>query len=260
MWQGLISQYLWYEAKALGVLRRVPYMEEYTYDPISARITLFLAVVGTLAFFNELYITIEMSFLQKKTYNELNAAALNAELLKNHRMILDDEFHGKEWLDEKSGIVIEEFETRDRFFAKPVHVAHLYVECNVVSRCDIAGNNLTHEEGKYVKANGPNLLSKPFRFHIEFSPEEYELEKRPEFGCRLDVLRRKLYHFFKETDLHEQFVVEKNDTLVNEPFSVSRGVQIYNTSNELLPTTVDDIQLCFLKMETGDTIKCKFVV
>ncbi|SCU87152.1 LADA_0E02322g1_1 [Lachancea dasiensis] len=257
MWSTLASFYLGIETRALDALRRIPYMEEYTYHPISARITLFLAVVGTLAFVNELYITIEMSFLQKESYKELKRAPLNVEDLKNHRMIMDDEFHGREWLDQKSGIVIEEFETRDRFFAKPVHVAHLYVKCNVVARCD------TFIDGKEIsKSVGSALLSQPFMFHIEFSPEEYELEKRPEFGCRLEVLRRKLYHYFKETQLFDQFVArrEKGGSQEQVDFTVSKGVEIYNTMEELLPPAADDIQLCFLKMETGDTIKCNFVV
>lgn len=239
MKNSLINGYLHYESKAIDILSRIGFLEEYMNDPISARITLFLIAVGTLAFINELYITIEMSFLQKETYRELNKSKLD-ESLKSHRMLLDDDFHSREILDEKSGIVIEEFEAREKFFAKPVHVAHLYVECDVIR----------HD-------NDSLLLSKPLKFHIEFSPEEYEHEKRPEFGCKLSVLRRKLYHFFKETNIYNDLVEDKGDDF---QFTVSNNVTIYNRRGEPLPASVDSIQLCFLKIETGDTIKCKFVI
>lgn len=243
MWNRVVSHLSNLEDVATNYLRRFPCMAEYTYDPISARITLFLLVVGTMAFINELYITIEMTFLQKETYAELNKAPLNVEDLRNHRMVMDDEFHGREWWDEKSGIVIEEFESRERFFAKPVHVAHVYVECNII-------------DGE----TGSDLLSRPFQFHIEFSPEEYENEKRPEFGCKLIVLRRKLYHFFKETELYQELVAHNSKKDESVRFTVSSGVKIYNAAKELLPTAIDDIQLCFLKIETGDSIRCDFVV
>lgn len=244
MWHSISLRYLRYEADLIQYLQKFRWMREYTQDPISARITLFLLVVGSLAFLNELYITIEMSCLQKGTYSELNRAKLDATNLKNHRMILDDEFHGREWRDEKRGIVIEEFESRDRFFAKPVHVAHLYAKCNI-------------RKGE----DGPELLSQPFQFHIEFSPEEYEYEKRPEFGCKLIVLRRKLYHFFKDSKFYQEFVAQNSgDGNRAAKFTVSDGVRVYNPFGELLRTEVDDIQLCFLKIETGDSIKCTFVI
>ncbi|CEP61008.1 Erg29p LALA0_S02e04676g [Lachancea lanzarotensis] len=246
MLEALLSKYLHVESKAISLLRKISYMHDYTNDPTSSRITLFLATVGLMALVNEIYITIEMTILQRKAYDDLNNAPLDVENLRNHPLLIDDEFHGKEWLDEKSGIVIEEFEALNRFFAKPVHVSHLYVECNVVA--------------KEVSENSEKLLSEPFVFHIEFSPEEWELEKRPEFGCTLATLRRKLYHYFKDSDLHEEFVERGREVGSYEPFTLSNGVSIYNTMQELLPTTVDDVQLCFLKMETGNTIKCKFVV
>lgn len=235
-----ISQKYWhYESKLIELLSKVPFIKKYTYDKISARITLFLLIVGTIAFINELYITIEMSFLQKETYKELNNRRLD-DAVKNHRMIHDDDFHGKEWLDEKSGIVIEEFESRDKFFAKPVHVAHLYVECDVIDGVD----NKKH-------------LAKPFKFHIEFSPDEYENERRPEFGCKLIVLRKKLYHFFKESDIYHELVGKRDRDF---QFTVSANVKVYNRVHEELPPSLDDIQLCFLKLETGDTVKCEFVI
>ncbi|QLG72379.1 hypothetical protein HG535_0D00870 [Zygotorulaspora mrakii] len=231
---GFGARYLELESRILDRLSQTRYIQEVIHDTISGRITLFLMVVGTIAFFNELYITIEMSFLQKETYEELNKGYID-ESLKLHKMIVSDEYHGREYMDEKSGIVIEEFEEREKFFAKPVHVAHLYVVCNI------------------LKDENP-ILSTPLQFHIEFSPEEYEGEKRLEFGCRLKVLRTKLYHLFKDSPLYDDLVENGSN------FTVSKNVRIYNTLDELLPTTIDAVQLCFLKMETGDKIKCNFVI
>lgn len=237
MWTKLIQYYLNYEQILLEWISSIDQLKNYTKEPVSARITLFLMIMGTFAFFNELYITIEMSFLQKETYQELNNNKLD-QSLKGHRMIWDDSYHGREWFDEKSGIVIEEFESKEKFFSKPVHVAHIYVKCNV------------QNEGK------TNYLVKPMKFHVEFSPEDFEYEKRPEFGCNLSVLRTKLYYFFKETLIYQEITSKRPDL----KFTISQNVQIYNKMDELLTTEFDSIQLCFLKMETGDIIECNFVI
>lgn len=231
---SLTDRYFEVESRIIDRLARLPYVHQFVHDKISGRITLFLLIVGTMAFINELYITIEMTFLQKETYEELSKGYID-ESLKLHRMIVQDNYHSREYLDEKSGIVIEEFEDRDKFFAKPVHVAHLYAMCNVLK-------------------DGKPALAKPLQFHIEFSPEDYEDEKRPEFGCRLRVLRTKLYHFFKDTQLFSELVKNPED------FTVSDSVKIYNSASEPLPCTIDDVQLCFLKIETGDTIQCDLII
>ncbi|AMD21757.1 HFL099Cp [Eremothecium sinecaudum] len=233
----LIDKYWHYEGQLLDWTRKIPFLQQYTNNPISSRITLFLLLMGSLAFVNELYITIEMAFVQKETYQELRQRKLD-EALRDHKLIVDDTFHGKEFLDEKSGIVIEEFESMANFFAKPVHVAHLFVRCTVKSS-SINESDLPGE----------------MTFHVEFSPEEYEMQRRTEFGTSLEVLRRKLYHLFKDTDSYRR--LEKDH---NVSFSISKNVKIFNTFDEELNTDLDDIQLCFLKLETGDTICCEFTL
>ncbi|CCE64051.1 hypothetical protein TPHA_0G02150 [Tetrapisispora phaffii CBS 4417] len=227
-----IDNYFEYETRIIDYLNTAPYVHQFIHDKLSGRITLFLIVVGIMAFINELYITIEMSFLQKETYEELEKGKID-ESLKLHRMLIQDDYHSKEYLDKKSGIIIEDFEDRDKFFAKPVHVAHLYVECNVIR-------------------NGKELLSVPYRFHLEFSPEEFEDEKRPEFGCTLRVLRTKVYHLFRDSELYKELNGESELNI-----TVSKNVKIYNTLSDVLPTSIDDIQLCFLKIQTGDHIKAE---
>ncbi|CDO91787.1 unnamed protein product [Kluyveromyces dobzhanskii CBS 2104] len=178
-----------------------------------------------------------MSALQMDTWEQLNNTKLDEEFIRNHRFIQDDSYHATEWLDEKSGLIIEEFEARDKFFAKPVHVAHIYVKCQVVD-----------------EDTEKHLLENPITFHIEFSPEEFENEKRTEFGCSLRLLRSKLYHFFRDGHFYDQFIQD------DKSFTITKNVRIYNTMDEKLSSNLDDIQLCFLKMETGDTIYCEYVV
>ncbi|AET40463.1 Erg29p Ecym_6062 [Eremothecium cymbalariae DBVPG len=235
---GFLRDAYWhYEDILLKWLRQIPYLKEYTEERVSSRITLFLIIMGAFACINELYITIEMTFIQKETYEELRRRKLN-ETLKDHRVVLDDSYHGREFLDEKTGIVIEEFESREKFFSKPVHVAHLYANCRVLDGSDEARS-----------------LGQLLNFHIEFSPEEFEDQRRPEFGTSLKVLRRRLYHLFKDTEIFRTLAADKGTD-----FTVSKSVKIYNTFDEELPTNLDDVQLCFLKIETGDTINCKFFV
>lgn len=232
----VVDRYLELEAPILNGLAHMTYVHNFVHDPISARITLFLMVMGSIAIINELNITCKMAQATHETSEELNKGYID-ESLKLHRLIMSDEYHSKEYLDEKSGIVIEEFEDREKFFAKPVHVAHLYVECQCV---------------KSIQSQP--LLEKPLIFHLEFSPEEYEDEKRPEFGARLRVLRKRLYHLFKDSHLFEELVADKKN------FAIGKNVRIFNSQNELLPTSIDDVQLCFLKIETGDRVGCEFVL
>lgn len=232
----IIDKYLELETPVLNSLAHMAYVRNFVHDPISARITLFLMVMGSIAIINELNMTRKMARATHETSEELNKGFID-ESLKLHRLIVSDEYHSKEFLDEKSGIVVEEFEDREKFFAKPVHVAHLYVECQCIRTIESQA-----------------LLEKPLLFHLEFSPEEYENEKRPEFGTRLRVLRKRLYHLFKDSHLFEDLVNDK------ENFAIGNNVRIFNSQHELLPVSTDDIQLCFLKIETGDKITCEFVL
>lgn len=230
----IIRQYFAIETSMIDILRTTPYVHQFIHgDPLSGRITLYLLILGGMALIQEMWVTIEMSILQKETYDELNLGRID-EGIKLHRILMSDEFHLKEYKDEKSGIIIEEFEDMDKFFAKPVHVSNIFVD-------------------GFVIVNGKQILNKPLRYHIEFSPEDFENELRQDFGCSLRVLRLKLYHLFKDSDLYNEYSSNKN-------FTISGNVRIYNKQGEILETNIDDIQLCFLKIETGDRIKCEFII
>lgn len=232
---SLVSRYLVIEEIIIQKLSESAYLSQFIHDKNSGRITLFLLVIGTIAFFQELYITIEMSILQKETYDELSRGKID-ESLKLHKLLVSDEYHGKEYEDVKSGIIIEEFEDRDKFFSKPVHVSNVYIDCN-------------------VKIDGDLALDKPLRFHVEITPEDFENEKRYEFGSTLRNLRVKLYHLFKDSAIYDELNPENK-----RKFTISQHVEIFNRHHELLDTSVDDVQLCFLKIETKDTIYCNFLL
>lgn len=232
----VLNKWLEIEDKLLNILHSYEITNQFMHDKLSSRITLYLIIIGLIAFLNELYISIDMIFIQKQTYNELNEGSIT-ESLKLHKVLINDPtYHSKEYMDQVNGIIIEEFEDWDKFCSKPVHVSQLFVECNIIK-------------------DGKTLLSKPIKYHIEFLPEEFDTEKRVEFGCSLHVLRVKLYHLFKDSDWYGE-LVSSND----KKFTISENVKIYNTQNELLPVEYDDIQLCFLKMETNNTIRCEFIV
>lgn len=223
------------ESQLLSYLQANQYTGQFIHDKISGRITLYLILIGIIAFLNELYISIDMIFIQKQTYNELNVGSITEGLRLQKILVDDPTYHSKEYLNQVDGIIIEEFEPWDKFCVKPVHVSELFVECDVLR-------------------DGKSLLTKLIKYHIEFSPEEFENEKRVEFGAPLSLLRVKLYHLFKDSDFYNDFVTE------NGQFSISENVEIYNTQNELLPMKYDTIQLCFLKIETNNTIKCNFIL
>lgn len=229
-----IAKYFEIEAHLINILQTAPYIHQFIHgDPISGRITLYLIILGGLALIQEVWVSIEMTLLQKETYDELNVGRID-EGIKLHRMILSDDYHSKEYKDEKSGIIVEEFEDMDKFFSKPVHVSDVFVD-------------------GYVIADNKNILEKPLKYHIEFSPEDFESERRQDFGCSLYVLRLKLYHLFKDSALY-------NEYNQGNPFTISGNVKIYNKNDEVLVTNIDEVQLCFLKIETGDRIKCEFII
>ncbi|EGA77369.1 YMR134W-like protein [Saccharomyces cerevisiae Vin13] len=91
------------------------------------------------------------------------------------------------------------------FFAKPVFVSELDVECNVI-------------------VDGKELLSTPLKFHVEFSPEDYENEKRPEFGTTLRVLRLRLYHYFKDCEIYRDIIKNEGGEGARK-FTISNGVK-----------------------------------
>lgn len=231
----MIDRMFQVEGQLITFLQTNQFTSQFIHDKLSGRITLYLIIIGLVAFINELYISIDMIFLQKQTYDELNVGSITEGIKLHHLLINDSSYHSKEYIDQVQGIIIEEFEPWDKFCSKPVHVSQIFVQCNVIK-------------------DGQKLLDRDLKYHIEFAPEEFDDEKRVEFGGSLYLLRVKLYHLFKDSDMYRDLMDE------NKSFTISENVHIYNNQNELLSTRYDDIQLCFLKIETNETIKCEFII
>ncbi|CCK70476.1 Erg29p KNAG_0E02150 [Huiozyma naganishii CBS 8797] len=230
------NKYLVFESGLINKLSKVHYINQFIHDDkISGRITLYLLVVGTFALLQEIYISIEMYWLSRGTYNEINLNQIdNAESFKLYQILMSDDYHSKEYKDLKSGIMVEEFESRENFYKKPVFVSQISVNTHIVD------------------GDGRPLIADPIKYHLEFLPSDYDNERRVEFGCSLNVLRTKLYHLVKDSPMYHE--------LKMEDFRISNHVHIYNKFGELLTPDMDRLQLCFLKMETGDTIKCDIIV
>lgn len=126
-------------------------------------------------------------------------------------------------------------EASDDYAKKPVHCAHLYIEANVV--LDPPANL---------------LLKSPLKYHIEFSPEDFEDCHDPELGSTLGFTRKKLYHLFKDSSIYKEM---RHDI---DTFRVS-DVKIFYNSGELKPAD-DATQLCLLGIETGFLLDVLFSI
>ncbi|KAH3679338.1 hypothetical protein WICMUC_001078 [Wickerhamomyces mucosus] len=112
------------------------------------------------------------------------------------------------------------------FIDKPIHVAHITAYCKIYQR--------------------DQFLKDTLKFKIEFSPEDYDYEDDDELGSTLALLKRKLYHLFKVSNIYEAYDIK--DFTIND-------VEIYH-GNGLL--TDNDKALCLLGVQTGDIVKVKF--
>lgn len=122
---------------------------------------------------------------------------------------------------------------KEYFLDKPVHCAHIYISGHILQ-------------------NGTRSQIKPLKFHLEFSPEEYN-EKDPELGSTLGFTRKKLYFLFKDSQWFKRYAHEKKQLL----FKIG-DVRILGKKGDLL--TDDDKPLCLLGIETGDTVNVEFSV
>lgn len=117
---------------------------------------------------------------------------------------------------------------KEYFIDKPVHCAHLYVNGYVIGNGDL---------------NKKILLSKPLKYHLEFSPEDFEnTGYDPELGSTLGFIRKKLYFLFKDSPFFE-----KLDDEQQKNYKIS-DVLIYLKDKELKE---DKKPLCLLGVETG---------
>ncbi|OBA26790.1 hypothetical protein HANVADRAFT_52826 [Hanseniaspora valbyensis NRRL Y-1626] len=216
----------------------IPFLNNYMYDKISTRITLLLLFLGILAIINELFITIDMFFLSRSTYKELKKVT-NLEDLLNHELLNDPKYFAKEVENGN-----EEFETMEHFFKKPVHVSHVSVYCALINGKD----------------RFQPIIDRPLKFTFEFTPEDFENTKySQDYGCDLYHLKLKIYHFFKDSEIYKELEAKNEFDLDN--FTVSKSIYLYNPMDELMDSEkLNKLPLCFLKIETGDRLKCELVL
>ena len=234
-----ISGLYTYEYKAIDYLTYyIPFLKNYLYDKVSTRITLGLLFLGFLSIINEVYITIDMFFLSKSTYTQLKKVK-NLEDLLDHELLVDPKYFAKEIEDG-----VEQFESMQNFFKKPVHVSHVSVFCAIINGKD-----------KYQP-----VVDKPLKFHFEFTPEDFESSKYSlDYGCNLYHLKTKIYHFFKDSNTYKQLKESGKYDFSN--FTISKSIHLYNPMDEAIDNEkLNQLPLCFLKIETGDKLKCEIVI
>lgn len=216
----------------------VPFLKNYLYDKLSARITLGLLFLGTLSIINEVFITIDMFFLSKATYSELKKVK-NLEDLLDHELLVDPKYFAKEIED-----AVEQFESMENFFKKPVHVSHVSVFCAIINGKD-----------KYQP-----IVNRPLKFDFEFAPEDFETSKySPDYGCNLYHLKTKIYHFFKDSNTYKQ--LDKSGNYDLSKLSISKSIHLYNSKDEAMNNDkLNELPLCFLKIESGDRLKCEIII
>lgn len=216
----------------------VPFLKNYLYDKLSARITLGLLFLGALSIINEICITIDMFFLSKATYSQLKKVK-NLEDLLDHELLVDPKYFAKEIEDG-----VEQFESMENFFKKPVHVSHVSVFCAIINGKD-----------KYQP-----IADRPLKFDFEFAPEDFETSKySPDYGCNLYHLKTKIYHFFKDSNTYKQLDQSGNHDL--SKLSISKSIHLYNSKDEAMDNEkLNELPLCFLKIESGDRLKCEIVI
>ncbi|CDR41440.1 CYFA0S07e02146g1_1 [Cyberlindnera fabianii] len=112
---------------------------------------------------------------------------------------------------------------KEYFIDTPVHCAHVYVDSHAI-------------------VNGIKVHSKPLTYHIEFSPEEYNVED-PDLGSTLGFLRKKCYFLFKDSSLYEE---------LKSPHFTFDNVEIYTSKGKIL--TQDEKPLCLQGVETGNKL------
>lgn len=228
-----------FEYKAIDYLTYyIPFFKNYLYDKVSTRITLGLLFLGCLSIINEVCITIDMFFLSKSTYTQLKKVK-NLEDLLDHELLVDPKYFAKEIEDG-----VEQFESMQNFFKKPVHVSHVSVFCAIINGKD-----------KYEP-----IVDRPLKFYFEFTPEDFESSKYSlDYGCNLYHLKTKIYHFFKDSNTYRQLEESGKYDLSN--FTISKSIHLYNPMDEAMDNEkLNQLPLCFLKIETGDKLKCEIVI
>lgn len=160
-----------------------------------------------------------------------------------------------------SGIYLNlwEYHAKDIFTEIPIHCAHVYFRLNVIDRKDLQKlqeyyNLKKHSKFNILKWNELNLLGSSIfkmnnfvKYHFEFSPEDFEMNKNPEYGSTIIHLRRKILRLFETSQIYKEFQDKKYS---------ENDVLIFNRYDEKIEPSEDSNYLSKCNIETGNIIDC----
>ncbi|CAK9441352.1 uncharacterized protein LODBEIA_P52200 [Lodderomyces beijingensis] len=164
-----------------------------------------------------------------------------------------------------SGIYLRlwEYHAKDIFPEVPVHCAHINIRLNVISAdkvsklseyCELKRkfySNIIYWKQLNSISDDLFALDQFVRFYFEFSPEDFEMNKEPEYGSTISHLRLKVLKLFNSAESFASF----------ERGHVARDdVKIFNNKNEEVPVSLNEEYLSKCNIETGNVIDVVVVV
>lgn len=150
-----------------------------------------------------------------------------------------------------------QYHARHIFTEVPIHCAHVYVRINLIDQANhqqlLTYYNLKNQY-KYNILNWSKLnamaselfhLNQFVKYHLEFSPEDFESSDDPEFGSTIDNLRERILNLFNESVLYAKY---HDDKLSKE------NVVIFNNKDQIVTDYSNYLSKC--NIETGNVIDC----
>ena len=156
-----------------------------------------------------------------------------------------------------------EYHAKDIFTEVPIHCAHINVRINVVRENKKFAlleyyalkekycHNLIYWKRLNELSNEVFELNKFIKYYFEFSPEDFEMNKEPEFGSTIGHLRSKVLGIVNSSDIFSDFNRSKLE---------ANDVKIYNNRNEEVPLTKNEEYLSKCHIETGNVIDAVIVI
>lgn len=154
-----------------------------------------------------------------------------------------------------------DYHAKHIFTEVPIHCAHTYIRINIIDQTDIDQVRKYYQlkkDSKYNVLNWNKLnqqghhyfkLKKFIRYHLEFSPEDFESSPDPEYGSTIENLRQRVLNLFNDSHIYQQY---------HSPNLSKSSVLIFNNKDE--EVTNDSAYLSKCNIETGNVCDCVVVV
>ncbi|KAI5955028.1 hypothetical protein KGF54_001589 [Candida jiufengensis] len=166
-----------------------------------------------------------------------------------------------------SGIYLRlwEYHAKDIFKEIPIHCAHINIKLNLIKSDKLDKLKKHYDEKTKInyQTNFINLLKQNnnnndlfelknfIKYYFEFSPDDFEMNKEPEFGSTIKHLREKILRLFKESDLFNEY---------DHPKITIDDVKIYNNLNQEVPKQENENYLSKCNIETGNVIDVIIII